>query len=86
MTDALWPCYDETQADEFFHHARRLERERAAATADKAALIAALEALRGAGEVHMTYHPSDGALFLKSNADFYKSLDQARATLAQVRG
>jgi hypothetical protein len=35
---------------------------------DRAALIAALEALRGAGEVHMTYHPSEGALFLKRRA------------------
>jgi hypothetical protein len=57
-----------------FDLARRLER-------DRADLIAALEALRGAGEVQVQW----GALFLKSNADFYKSLDQARATLVRVR-
>lgn len=48
-------------------------------------LVAALDALHKAGEDHMRHVPGDSD-FARSNAEFYRALDTARAALAKARG
>lgn len=74
-TPATWTDGDSVRAT-----AERVRSLRA----ENAMLLQALVSLIAAGESHMSFHPSEGAAFTQSNADFYRALDSARAALKVV--